>query len=60
MSNEDLRKEQHAKLRALIQPLGDALEVEPADSEIDEEGAIWDTVNDLYSYLTDFFKEAKK
>lgn len=56
-ANSRQRKEQHEKLKALIQPLGEALEIEPADAERQDEAEIWEEVNDLYGSLTDFFDE---
>ena len=55
--NSRLRETQHEKLRALIQPLGDALAIEPADPEEDDEAEIWEGANDLYNSLTDFVNE---
>lgn len=55
--NERLRAEQHERLRALIQPIGEALEIEPADAEHDQEAEIWEQLNDLYNNMTDFFTE---
>ena len=54
-TDKELKKEQHGKLRALIQPLEDALENEPADVEETEEAEIWEQANDLYASLMDFF-----
>lgn len=56
-ANERLKQEQHEKLRALIQPLGDALAGQPADVEDDAEAAIWELADDLYAALSDFFDE---
>ena len=54
-TDKELKKEQHEKLRAIIQPLEDALEIEPADAEETEEAEIWEQANDLYTSLIDFF-----
>ena len=56
-TNSRLREAQREKLRALIQPIGDALEIEPADPEDTAEADIWGQVNDLYDSLTEFFDE---
>lgn len=55
--NSAWEKEQHEKLRALIQPLADALEVQPADCEREDEEAAWEAVSDLYYILTELFDE---
>lgn len=57
MTDNELKKEQHEKLRALIAPLASAIDVEPADTEDELEEAIWEAVSDLYTLLTEFFKE---
>ena len=57
MSNDECRKEQHAKLRALIEPLNNALSLEPADAEDGDEEIIWQMVNDLHDALSYFFDE---
>ncbi len=56
-TNSRFREAQREKLRALIQPIGDALEIEPADPEDTAEADIWEQVNDLYDSLTEFFDE---
>lgn len=52
-----LREEQHEKLRALIQPLGNALRIEPAGVSRTDEAEIWDEANGLYQSLIAFFDE---
>ena len=55
--NDECRNEQHNRLRALIQPLGDALEVQPLECEREDEEAAWEAASDLYAILTELFDE---
>lgn len=56
MSNDECRKEQHEKLRALVAPLASALDVEPADPEGETEETIWEAANELYTLLVEEFR----
>lgn len=53
---ERLKAEQHGKLKELQEKLGGVLDHEPADSEDENEGAIWRQANDLKSALDCFFE----
>lgn len=57
MSHDALKNEQQEKLRVLLAPLASEIDVEPADTEDELEEAIWEAVSDLYTLLTEFFKE---
>ncbi|MBQ9551392.1 MAG: hypothetical protein IJU96_01365 [Clostridia bacterium] len=57
MSNDEWRKEQHEKLRALIAPLADALNIEPCEFEREDEEAAWEAASDLYAILSELFRE---
>lgn len=56
-NNEDiLQAGQHSKLRELRAKLAEALDCEPVDCSVEEEG-IWERANDLKALLDGFFEE---
>ncbi len=58
--NDDiLTAEQHSKLRELRAKLDEALDCEPADCSVEEEG-IWKRANDIKVLLDGFFEEGSQ
>lgn len=60
-TDERLRQEQRGKLKRLIEPLREALLVEPGDTGDDfQEAECWEQANGLYESLTELFREEQE